>query len=70
MTNKVGSFLQDGKRTILVADDEFINREILSEMLKDEYDILKAEDGQQAFEIIKNHSKTLSLGYSGYRIDD
>lgn len=61
MTNKVGSFLQDGKRTILVADDEFINREILSEMLKDEYDILKAEDGQQAFEIIKNHSKTLSL---------
>jgi len=61
MTNKVGSFLQDGKRTIIVADDEFINREILSEMLKDEYDILKAEDGQQAFEIIKNHSKTLSL---------
>ena len=61
MINTVASLLKDGKRTILVADDEFINREILSAMLRDEYDILTAEDGEQAFEMIKSHSKTLSL---------
>ncbi|MBP5262553.1 MAG: EAL domain-containing protein [Clostridiales bacterium] len=55
------SMIDDGKRTILVADDEFINREILSEMLKDDYDILTAEDGEQAYEIIKSHCKTISL---------
>ena len=61
MTNPFASLFEDGKRTILVADDEFINREILTEMLKDEYDILTAEDGEQAFELIKAHSKTISL---------
>ena len=61
MTNPATSLFEDGKRTILVADDEFINREILSEMLKDDYDILTAEDGEQAYEIIKTHSKTISL---------
>ena len=61
MTNPATSLFEDGRRTILVADDEFINREILSEMLKDEYDILTAEDGEQAFEIIKTHCKTISL---------
>ncbi|WP_034451874.1 EAL domain-containing response regulator, partial [Butyrivibrio sp. AE2032] len=61
MTNPVVSLFEDGKRTILVADDEFINREILSEMLKDDYDIITAEDGEQAYEIIKTHSKTISL---------
>lgn len=61
MTNPATSLFEDGKRTILVADDEFINREILSEMLKDDYDIITAGDGEQAYEIIKTHSKTISL---------
>ena len=34
--------LGSGKRQILVADDEFINREILENVLADEYDVLKA----------------------------
>ena len=61
MTNPVARLFEDGKRTILIADDEYINREILSGMLRDDYDILTAEDGEQAYEIIKNRSKTLSL---------
>ena len=44
MENSVVTFVEDGKRTILVADDELINREILSEMLKDEYNVLTAEN--------------------------
>lgn len=34
----------DGKRHILVADDEMINRELLNNILCDEYDVLMAED--------------------------
>ena len=61
MENSVVTFVEDGKRTILVADDELINREILSEMLKDEYNVLTAEDGEEAYEIVKNNSTTISL---------
>lgn len=34
----------DGKRHILVADDEMINRELWNNILCDEYDVLMAED--------------------------
>ena len=36
------------KRTILVAEDEFINREILSEILRDSYELLFAGTGTEA----------------------
>ena len=49
------------KRLILVADDEIINREILGEILKSEYDILFAADGEEALEIIRQNKDTLSL---------
>ena len=52
---------EDGKRQLLVADDEFINREILENVLSDEYDVLKAEDGEMAYEMIKQNRNTLSL---------
>lgn len=55
------ALFEEGKRTILVADDEFINREILNEMLKDDYNVLTAEDGEKAYEIVKNNSSTISL---------
>lgn len=53
--------LAGGKRHILVADDEFINRELLENILSDEYDVLKAEDGETAYEIIRQNRNTLSL---------
>jgi EAL domain-containing protein (putative c-di-GMP-specific phosphodiesterase class I)/FixJ family two-component response regulator len=53
--------LVDGKRHILVADDEFINREMLENILCDEYDVLKAEDGESAYDLIKQNCNTLSL---------
>lgn len=61
MENSAVTFVEDGKRTILVADDELINREILTEMIKDEYNVLIAEDGVQAYEIIKKNNATISL---------
>jgi diguanylate cyclase (GGDEF)-like protein len=51
----------DGKRQILVVDDEQINREILGFMLQDEYDVLYAADGEEALDMIRSHVHTLSL---------
>ncbi|MBR3056595.1 MAG: EAL domain-containing protein [Clostridiales bacterium] len=51
----------DGKRQILVADDEFINREMLENILCDDYNVLKAEDGEMAYDLIKQNCNTLSL---------
>ena len=51
----------DGKRRILIAEDEPINREILGHILEDEYEVLYACDGAEALEMIRNHEDTLSL---------
>lgn len=48
-------------RTILIVDDEFIEREILGAMLSDQYEILLADNGAKALEIIKQYKQTLSL---------
>jgi len=46
---------------ILIADDSEMNRSILEDMLGDEYDIIEAENGQQAVESIRAHGKEISL---------
>ncbi len=51
----------NGKRQILIADDEMINREILGEMLRDDYEVLFAEDGIKTIEMIEQYRETLSL---------
>ena len=47
-------------RTILVVDDNAINRQILSNALKSDYEILQAENGQEAMTLIERQYKTLS----------
>ena len=51
----------NGKRRVLVVDDEAINREILATMLDDEYEVLFAEDGEQAMRQVWAHKQTLSI---------
>lgn len=51
----------DGKRQLLIADDELINREILGAILQDDYDIIYACDGPEALEILREKNETLSL---------
>lgn len=46
------------KKAILIADDEYINRAMLVNMLKDQYDIFEAENGEEALEVL---SKNASL---------
>ena len=37
------------KRLILIADDEYVNRVILANILEGDYDIIFAEDGMDAY---------------------
>ncbi len=59
--NNYSDAFAGGKRHILVADDEYINREMLENILSEEYVVLKAEDGEMAYEMIKQNRNTLSL---------
>lgn len=49
------------KRKVLVVEDEAINRELLGNMLVDRYDVIYAENGQEALECIDRHDKKISL---------
>ena len=51
----------NGKRQLLIVDDEEINRDILGLYLEEEYDLLYAENGKQALEMIRQYGTTLSL---------
>lgn len=51
---------RDGKRKILVIDDNSINRSILVEFLKDEYDIVEANDGLVGLDILFYDYKSIS----------
>ena len=48
-------------RQVLVADDDFINRELLGNIISGSYEVLFAEDGQQAVDMINRNAETLSL---------
>ena len=49
------------KRSVLVVDDEEINREILGGILEDSYDVLFAADGREALSVIEEKGPLLSL---------
>jgi diguanylate cyclase (GGDEF)-like protein len=52
-----GSTLQK----VLVADDDAINRQVLGELLKPEYTVLLAKNGEQALELAVRHAPDLIL---------
>ena len=53
--------MEEQRKKILIVDDSEMNREILVSMLEDEYDLIQAEDGQQAVYIMSEHYMELSL---------
>ena len=52
---------KDLKRTILIVDDESINREILGFIIGQDYEVLYAENGKEALDLIHNDSFSISL---------
>lgn len=51
----------NGKRRVLIVDDELVNREILKAILEGEYEVLLAEDGEEAMKRVWEYRDTLSL---------
>ncbi len=49
------------KRRVLVVDDEMINRELLGNMLKSDYEVVYAENGQQAMDVLQKEKGKFSL---------
>ena len=44
----------DNSKTVLIVDDAFINRALLKKLLSDQYNIIEAEDGKTALDILKS----------------
>ena len=49
------------KQQILIVDDSEMNRAILSEMLKKDFDILEAENGKECLDILQQYGMGISL---------
>lgn len=49
------------KYRILVVDDSEMNREILSEILSEEYDIIEADSGDTCIDMLRKHETGISL---------
>jgi len=50
-----------GRKLILIADDIESNREILGDLLQDDYDVIYACDGVEAMEILRNRKDEIAL---------
>ena len=50
----------DLAKTVLIADDAFINRALLKKILSDNYNIIEAENGRVAMDILKNGKEHIS----------
>ena len=48
-------------RKILIVDDAKINRMILSQILKDQYEILEAEDGLEAMMVYRDNAEKVDV---------
>ncbi|MBP5270398.1 MAG: EAL domain-containing protein [Clostridia bacterium] len=53
--------IAEEKRRILLVEDDVINREILKESIGDAYDLIIAETGEEALEIVRERFRTLSI---------
>ena len=60
MINRIPSTTRS-KRLILVVEDNELNREILCSLLEEEYELLKAKNGLEGLELLRAHSRELSL---------
>ena len=59
--NQAAFHSADGRRLILVVEDEAVNRAILGMILEKDYDIIFAENGEEALRIVEEKKELLSL---------
>lgn len=51
----------ENREIILIVDDSAMNRMLLSDILSDTYNIIEAEDGEQAIAILQQHASEISI---------
>ena len=56
----VGGLIMNDRKTLLVADDNKVNRLLLLEILKNDYDILEATNGQEAMDFLLDKNQEIS----------
>ncbi|MDO4515570.1 MAG: EAL domain-containing protein [Bacillota bacterium] len=49
------------KKQILIVEDNELNRAILCEILSDDYQVLEAENGQEALDLLRQHRNSIAL---------
>jgi putative two-component system response regulator len=54
-------FMSIERKNILIVDDIELNREILYELFHDEYNVLEAENGQTALDLIAEYGQTIAI---------
>ena len=59
--NKTKFRISEEKRRILLVEDEVINQEILRETIEGTYDVVIANTGEEALEIVREQNETLSV---------
>ena len=59
MSEKIGEIMET--KTILIVDDALTNRVLLKRYLEDDYNIIEAENGQRAIDIIDAQQLNISL---------
>ena len=50
----------NGKRNVIVVEDNKLNREILKEILSIEYNVLEAENGEEGYRILQENYRDIS----------
>ena len=60
-TGVIKSRQYERPKTILIVDDQEIIRDALGAMLEDQYEILYAENGREAMDMIQEHMEELSI---------
>ena len=55
------ALIRSSRRTVLVVEDEVINREMLGFILQDQYDVLFAGNGQEALEQLRAFDGTVAM---------
>ena len=55
------ALLRSSRRTVLIVEDEAVNRELLGFILRDTYDVLAARDGVEAMEVLRANPGRVSM---------
>lgn len=63
--NEMNAFLKPGgiagRRKLLIVEDNELNRELLTELLQDDFDILTAENGEIGLKVLAEHYRDISV---------